>query len=508
MHTPDDSTCSPPIGQSIQSATDSPLAWWKVFGPGAVIASLTIGAGELIFASRGGALFGYRLLFYFAVVLLLKWVLVYGAARHMVLTGAHPFERCVNLPGPRGWFPMTLVLLAAICFPIWVFFHSGTIGTLLAWLTKTERAGSGAASFIFGILVLLLTLGLVCKGGYQTLERIQLAIVGLMVALVLVSLFILQPDWGDLLKGLLAPQPLVYPDWLTSTRYPDILARPIWVETITYVGVIGGSSYDYLAYVSYLRDKRWGRAGLRSPDPADLGATTPEMARQWLRAPLIDSALSFVAVLVFTTGFLACGAIVLGGQGKVPDGSNLLNLQAEFVTPLFAGLEWVYFLGAFLAMFGTLYGTIEVGPAIVREARRALYGGTEERSDRRMAVLWSGLGALGFLLIATLLLVTGVAKQVPGLVTILIPANLFTGVLGCGLICFVNVWADRRYLPQPLRMGKVLTGMSLLAGLIFVALGVKAYWDVGGAWSFLILAGTCLAGGLLSVRPQQKRLKS
>jgi hypothetical protein len=90
-----------------------------IFGPGAVIASLTIGSGELIFSSRGGALFGYRLLFFFFMILAFKWVLVFASARHMVLTGAHPFERWMELPGPRGWFPTVFFLLAILCFPIW-----------------------------------------------------------------------------------------------------------------------------------------------------------------------------------------------------------------------------------------------------------------------------------------------------------------------------------------------------------------------------------------------------
>jgi predicted nucleic acid-binding protein len=34
----------------------------KFFGPGAIIASLTIGGGETLFASRGGAIFGYTLI--------------------------------------------------------------------------------------------------------------------------------------------------------------------------------------------------------------------------------------------------------------------------------------------------------------------------------------------------------------------------------------------------------------------------------------------------------------
>ena len=41
--------------------SQNPLQWFRFFGPGAVIASVTIGSGELIFPSRGGAIFGYRL---------------------------------------------------------------------------------------------------------------------------------------------------------------------------------------------------------------------------------------------------------------------------------------------------------------------------------------------------------------------------------------------------------------------------------------------------------------
>src|SRR5205809_4568349 len=110
----------------------NPFRWLTVFGPGAVIASLTIGAGELIFSSRGGAIFGYRLLWFFVLILVSKWVLVFTAARHIVLTGAHPFQRWMDFPGPRGWLPIALLILAVISFPFWVCFHAGTIGTLLS----------------------------------------------------------------------------------------------------------------------------------------------------------------------------------------------------------------------------------------------------------------------------------------------------------------------------------------------------------------------------------------
>src|SRR6266566_5585453 len=177
---------SPPLPPALQSR--NPLAWLAIFGPGAVIASLTIGSGELIFSSRGGALFGYRLLWFFLVVLVLKWVLVFVTARHMVLTGAHPFQRWMELPGPRGWFPLVFFLLALVCFPIWVSFHAGTVGTLLSWLTGTERSLRGGAHFVWGAFTLGVVLVLVFRGGYAALERLQLIIVLLMLACVVVSL--------------------------------------------------------------------------------------------------------------------------------------------------------------------------------------------------------------------------------------------------------------------------------------------------------------------------------
>src|SRR6185503_6860782 len=112
-----------------------------------------------------------------------------------------------------------------------------------------------------------------------------------------------------------------------------IASRPVWLEATTYVGVIGGSAYDYLAYVSYLRDKQWGRAGMRVASAEELmtdGGNSSPASRQWIRAPLVDCTMSFAAVLLFTAVFVICGAAVLAPQHKVPVGVNLLSLQAEF----------------------------------------------------------------------------------------------------------------------------------------------------------------------------------
>ncbi|HRI15789.1 MAG TPA: Nramp family divalent metal transporter [Verrucomicrobiota bacterium] len=478
--------------------TKNPLRWLSFFGPGAVIASLTIGSGELIFSSRGGAIFGYRLLFVFLLVLLLKWALVFGTARHIVLTGAHPFERWAHLPGPRGWLPFTFLLLAALAFPIWVSFHAGTIGTLLAGLTGTSDAWHGGAHFVWGLGTLAMVIALVASGGYARLERIQLVIIIAMLAGVVISLLLLKPDWLALLKGCFMPQSLHYPEWIQKN--PEFAARPEWLEVTTYVGVIGGGGYDYLAYTAYLRGKHWGRANATGTGPAELAAIAANPthpARQWLRAPLIDCTLSFAAVLIFAGVFVVCGTLILAPSHQLPGGNNLLNLQSQFVSASLPGLKFLYFLGAFLTMFGTLYGTVEVAPPILREIVRGWNASLARQLEPRLrpwAVWWVQLAGAAVLGGSLAYHLTRGRDNPPGLIALLTPANLFTGVTACGLICLLSVWSDRRFLPAALRMNGILTALNILAGICFVVLGLKGYWDHSGWRSLLLLAATGAVG--------------
>jgi Mn2+/Fe2+ NRAMP family transporter len=493
--------CTPPQASLLSR---NPLRWLAIFGPGAVIASLTIGVGELVFSTRAGALFGYRLLWLFLLVLVLKWILVFASARHIVLTGAHPFQRWMELPGPRGWFPLVFFLLAVPCFPIWVCFHAGTVGTLLSSLTGTAQAWHGGAHLAWGIGVLVAVLALSASGGYRALERVQLGIVLLMLGAVLLAVFFLKPDWLEFFKGLFVPQSFAYPPWVTTEALPDIASRPVWLEATTYVGVIGGSSYDYLAYVSYLRDKQWGRAGMDVANVEELKAAGDNPAaasRQWVRAPLVDCTLSFAVVLLFTAVFVICGTAVLGPQHKVPMGSDLLTLQAEFVAALHPWFKHVYFAGALLAVFGTLYGTIEVAPTILRELALALRPNTAGRLYARLrvwSIAWVGGGGLAILGWSLLYYLRAGRDRPPGLIAILTPANLFTGVLGCGFICLLNVWMDRRFLPPTLSPSRASLFFSTLAGIVFLGLGLRGCWDHSGWAAFGILAVTMVLGCALA----------
>lgn len=501
---------STPIPQALISR--NPADWLRVFGPGAVIASLTIGTGELIFSSRGGVIFGYAILLPFLLICLLKWTLAYSAARHMVISGVHPFERWMELPfGPRGSLTVLFFLLAAAFIPVWAGFHASVLGDLLAGLTRTKQYLGGATIHLWGALLLVGVLALALAGGYAALEKIQLAIVTLMLIAVVATLIVFRPDWLELLSGFFVPQRFAYPDWLLADPSPaarQIVDKPVWVELSLYTGVIGGASYDYLAYTSYIRDKGWGNAAGSAASRQETvdgdGAAVPKRPamedralRLWLRAPLIDCTLSFAVVLVFSAVFVASGKLVLGPAHQIPGDGAFLEHQSRFVTHIHPWLYPLYVVAVFLTMGGTLYGTLEVAPTVLREAARAFtavppINGSAARL-RHIAILWCTGIALAILAVSFAYQFYAGKDRPPGLTQLLIPVNMFTGVFGCGLICLLNPWMDRRLEPQ-YRMPLALVMLNVGGGLAFLFVALRSYWDYAGWQAMGILLGTLALG--------------
>ncbi|MCA9076309.1 MAG: Nramp family divalent metal transporter [Planctomycetaceae bacterium] len=487
------------------------IDWLRVFGPGAIIASLTIGTGELIFSTRGGAIFGYDILYVFAIISLLKWSLVVSTSRHMILTGVHPYERMADLPGPRGWMPILLLLIATVSLPIWISFHAGVIGNLTSWITGTRDLLHGGADYLWGAVILAFVLLLSATGGYSVLERVQLFVVTTMVFCAGVTLVLYNPDWLELLLGLV-PRRLAYPSWLDD-KYPEIARHSLWVETTRYVGVIGGAGFDYLAYTSWLRKKAWGVLPDRAtPEQlAEIAADPQHEVRRWINAPFVDCAVSFILIIAFSGVFVASGTIILQPEHVVPNEDNLLNLQSRFVTRIHDVLLPLYVAGAFLTMLGTLYGTIEVGCSIGDEMARSVNANWSDEDAlrlKRSVLAWCGFFAMAILVWLVMRQSEAATSQPAAiafrptpvevvmatgdstsnvepvrvgkprlLMAILTPVNLFTGVLSCGLICIAVIWMDRRWLPPELQPSIWLTLLNSVGALLFLVVGFKGYWE-------------------------------
>ena len=70
------------------------------FGPGAIVASLTIGSGETVFAARVGAGFGYAILWTAFITLIAKGALDYASNHYITVTGEGVY--CQGDPRDHG----------------------------------------------------------------------------------------------------------------------------------------------------------------------------------------------------------------------------------------------------------------------------------------------------------------------------------------------------------------------------------------------------------------------
>jgi len=447
----------------------------KLFGPGAIMASVTIGSGETLFASRAGAIFGYALLWFVFLAIVCKLIQVYTGARYMVLSGEHPMEAWARLPGPRGWFPAALGAMSVFCFPFWLGGLSMMLGTALNWIFGLDGAPAESQRLyaqLFGTTTLIVAAVLTVVQSYKALEVVQTGIVALLLVSILAAIVPSPVDWPEAVRGAVAVGWPRYEAWMVS-QYPKIVgSQTVRMVMAIFMGAIGGGTYDYIGYLSFFREKKWGALGVDSGQGPDRPSVEPSEAnvsvgRMWLRGPIVDVFVGFGCVLLFTLAFCLLGAALLHPQHIVPDEFALLTPQVRFLTQFGKGFKYLYQLGIFMAFWGTIYGAFEVYSRTAYECLRPLFGQVRDMPFARFRLpvcLYAGIG--GIVLMWTL--------RDP--MKIVQPAALI-GTTTCGLWCFAMIWTDRTVLPPGLRMNRVWLLLNLIAGIVLTGFGLMAIRD-------------------------------
>ena len=463
----------------------SALSLLRWFGPGVIMASVSIGSGETLFASRGGAIFEYSIIWCLVAGLFLKGVQMYTSARYMTLTGEHPMESWRHLPGPRAWFPWFLLVITLVCFPFLLASLSLLIGTFINWIAGVER-NLDVLARLWSSLLIALAAGTSLRQGYGFLELSQKLIVGLLLGTIIVAAIACQPSISGMLAGLIPSVP-VYEDWVKE-GFPKIAAKPVWIEVISYVGIIGAGLPAYTGYLGFIRDKQWSFFGdkricdHRDGDTLRAIDMAPEniaRGRSWLLPVRIDILLSFVCVFVFSAAFMVLGADLLHPKELIPDKMNLVNYQAIFLTELHPSLLYVYQVGIFAAIGGTVFATFDVWSKTTHETMLPIVNKPSELQYlqvKKYVMIWSVV--VGLIVMWGGLFWEPLSNPVS---IVQIPA-LIGGSTGCGLWCIGVWWVDRVNLPIGLRLKGWQQSLLVLSGITLTALGlIGAYIKLFGA---------------------------
>lgn len=461
----------------------SPRHLIRYLGPGVIIASVTIGNGELVWASRSGAIFGYTLLWCFLYAGTFKAIQVYSAARHITLTGEHPLATWARLPGPPMWFPLLIVLPAVMLMPVAFSALPETLGGFVHRTIGLALEGADVGPWehfewwenVWGTAVLALCTSLAVRSSYALVERVSAIVLGTLMLCVGVSVIVYQPALGELIRGLFVPGTPTYPNWVLAAPYAEEFGgRTPWLEISVYLTAVGGGAYDYIGYIGMLREKQWGVAvgppiskeELTSAVTGQDAKENCRRARVWCRAPLLDATLSFFFVILVTLLFAILGTVVLHSAEVIPRNTDLLTQQERFLHP---NLAWLYRVAVLLAFLGTLYGAFAVYRHTFLESLSVIAPRWRQRwTEKRWGHVIFCYCVVGGLTMVWLPKV--IAGDIVGRITF---GSLLSGATSCGLWCFVMLWTNHVRLPKELRMGRIGWLLVLASGVGMTLLGLQ-----------------------------------
>ncbi|HVR72126.1 MAG TPA: Nramp family divalent metal transporter [Vicinamibacteria bacterium] len=468
MHRAKDSMAGPERADEDWSYPESPppprgLAMLGVFGPGAILASATIGAGETILAVRAGAWGGYDLLWLILVASFTKsFVLLYLLGRYAALTGDAVARRLLELPGPRGW--LLVFILVADLVPAGAVFAAiaAPCGVLI-----TQHAGGDARAWAIGFALAAILVAVVQK--YEVLEKQQVVVCLVLLLCVVVSTLLVGPDLRRLLAGLfgIGRIPAV-PDWAREA----FAGRPMALELSTVFGYTGNVAMGYVVYCEFVRRKGWGvfRGARPAPPPDRLPTDEANRRRAVAGLALVRGDLIITAALIFavTAAFLVAGAVVLHPIGQMPLGFDLLSRQSAIFERISPALIPVYYVAILLALWGTLNSVPEIYARVTHAFLGALLPG--RMAARSYA---SVLRAIGLYLAACSIPLLWFRVQPQAMMDFV---GLLSTNLGVALAFVAALWLDGR-LPPPLRASRALFAVGLVSCLlVFTATGVSAWF--------------------------------
>ncbi len=337
-------------------------------GPSLVWAAEYIGSGEVIIATRTGAILGTAVLWAVVAGVFLKFWIGMAGARYTVCTGEGMIDMFDRLPGPRHavvWIVMVVQLFCAVMSTGALATSAGTFIHSLVPCLKMWQCGAFAVVFAVAVA---------WSGVFNVLKIVMSLFVLIIVIGAMYIAYHVFPSFSELAEGLTGKLPAV-PEWATHAEGVNPSA---WQEILPVLGWGAGGFASQVWYTYWVIGAGYGAtAGRGYGKPADvatLRTMSQETARRikgWCHTLYVDSSFAMVLGVVVTGAFLIAGAGILGSERLIPADSNM----AEVLSRVFAQ-RWdrvggfLFKLCGAVAMVSTLIGQLAGWPRLLADSFR------------------------------------------------------------------------------------------------------------------------------------------
>ena len=337
-----------------------------LIGPSIIWASEFVGSGEVILATRTGAIIGTSVIWAVVVGIFLKYWIGMSGARYTVCTGEGMIDMFARMPGPKNWavwivligqFASASIAIGSLATAAGVFF-----GNLVGISTKI----SGWLITIFAFIV-------AWSGRFDWLK----AIMSIMVLIVLVGVFAVSvrvfPGITIFLNGLIPTEPKV-PDWALA-KIPD--GNP-WREVLPLIGWGAGGFASQVWYSYWVmgagygaaRKNEYGKAA-NVEDLKQLSVDDGNKLKGWIKLVYSDATLALFVGIFATLGFLLAGAGILKPLHLAPEGTKAALEIATIFSSQWGKIGGLLFmLGGTAALVSTQIGQLAGWPRLLADCTR------------------------------------------------------------------------------------------------------------------------------------------
>lgn len=366
----------PPIG----------LATLALVGPSFVWAAEYIGSGEVILATRTGAILGTAVLWAIVLGILLKFWIGMSGARYTVCTGEGMIDMFGRMPGPKHWAVWTVLVIQFVAGTFSIGAVVTAAGIFVSSLIPAHIIPESMTNIfpgLCGCAVTIVAVAVVWSGLFNVLKIVMSFLVLIVVLGVLYVAAHVFPGIGTLLKSLTLSVPAV-PEWASSM---DNVSDNPWKEILPLLGWGAGGFASQVWYTYWVLGAGYGAAAGRgfgkAADVASLRSMTRDAAEKikgWCRVLYIDSSLAVVIGVVVTSAFFIAGAGVLGPEKIAPEGPDVaIKLSTVFSSRWGSLGGFLFMLAGAAALISTQIGQLAGWPRLLADSCRICIPGFNKR---------------------------------------------------------------------------------------------------------------------------------
>ena len=466
-----------------------PMAPRKMIGPSIILAGLALGSGEFVIwpwlTYESGFVFFWACLLgvttqYFINMEITRWSLATGES---ATTG---FSR---LGRHWGWIFLVCNIVPWLV-PAWATGAAQVVGWVI-WSPGSEEVTMGGPAVKWMAIGGLFACGAVLTAGkvvYETVERVQLILVSLILILIVVLAFLLVRP--DAISAQLAGA-------FSVGSFPDMEGPAVtWAALLGALAFAGAGGTLNLGQSNFIKDKGYGMGRyigrITSPITgqqeaiSEIGYHFPHDEenlsrwRRWWKAASIEHFVSFFLTCVVSLVLLTLisysvfhlpGGERIEGAEKFSGNMKFIWGEALAIGRDFGGMVKVLFLlmGATI-LLTTVFGVLDASSRISADICKTNWLSKSQKwTESRLyyVFLW------GTILVATMILLTfedlGALKQF-----------LFTSALNGGVMFIYSVtllWLNRYRLSGIVRMSGWRMAIMIWSIVFFGGFGVFAVWD-------------------------------